>query len=87
MRKHLKPILKSSETQLLEHGLREGAQRRALEGPLVALPLEGARDGHVRTELAAALPIERPAHPHLQAWFARLCERPSYRNVVLIPIS
>lgn len=33
------------------------------------------------------LPIERPAHPNLQAWFERLCARPAYRKVVDIPLS
>lgn len=33
------------------------------------------------------LPIERPQHPHLEAWFARLLERAPYRKVVDIPIS
>ena len=34
-----------------------------------------------------SLPIERPAHANLQAWFKRLSERPAYRKIVLIPIS
>ena len=34
-----------------------------------------------------SLPIERPAHPNLQAWFKRLSERPAYRKIVLIPLS
>ncbi|MBI3375845.1 MAG: glutathione S-transferase [Betaproteobacteria bacterium] len=34
-----------------------------------------------------SLPIERPAHPNLQAWFQRLSERPAYRKIVLIPLS
>lgn len=33
------------------------------------------------------LPIERPRHPHLEAWFARLLGRTPYRKVVDIPIS
>lgn len=33
------------------------------------------------------LPIERPRHPYLEAWFARLLERAPYRKVVDIPIS
>ncbi|TAK42767.1 MAG: glutathione S-transferase [Betaproteobacteria bacterium] len=33
------------------------------------------------------LPIERPPHPHLEAWFARLLERAAYRKVVDIPVS
>jgi glutathione S-transferase len=28
------------------------------------------------------LPIERPALPRLEAWYARLCERPAYRKYV-----
>ena len=33
------------------------------------------------------LPIERPAHAHLQAWFERLCARPAFRKIVDIPLS
>lgn len=33
------------------------------------------------------LPIERPPHPRLEAWFERLLERAPYRKVVDIPIS
>jgi len=33
------------------------------------------------------LPIERPAHPHLQAWFERLAARPAFVKVVDIPLS
>jgi len=38
-------------------------------------------------QLWLRLPIERPQHPHLETWFARLLERASYRKVVDIPIS
>lgn len=31
------------------------------------------------------LEIERPDVPHLEAWYARLCERPAYRKHVMIP--
>lgn len=31
------------------------------------------------------LDIERPAVPNLEAWYARLCQRPSYRKHVMIP--
>jgi glutathione S-transferase len=30
---------------------------------------------------------ERPRLPNLEAWFARLCERPAYRKIVDIPLS
>ena len=33
------------------------------------------------------LPIERPQHPHLEAWCARLLQRTPYCKVVDIPIS
>jgi glutathione S-transferase len=33
------------------------------------------------------LPIERPAQPHLTAWFERLRERPAFRRIVDIPLS
>ena len=33
------------------------------------------------------VPLERPAQPHLQAWFERLCERPAFKTTVDIAIS
>ena len=33
------------------------------------------------------LPIERPKHAALEAWFSRLLERPAYRKVVDIPLT
>jgi glutathione S-transferase len=38
-------------------------------------------------QLWMRLPIERPKHPALEAWFARLLERPAYRKVVDIPLT
>src|SRR2546427_9065434 len=38
-------------------------------------------------QLWMRLPIERPRHPHLEAWFERLCERPAYQRIVDIPLS
>jgi glutathione S-transferase len=38
-------------------------------------------------QLWMRLPIERPAHPHLQRWFDRLCARAAYRKIVDIPLS
>ena len=38
-------------------------------------------------QLWMRLPIERPSHPRLDAWFARLCERPAFRKIVDIPLS
>lgn len=29
--------------------------------------------------------VERPATPHVEAWYARLRERPAYRNAICIP--
>jgi glutathione S-transferase len=26
------------------------------------------------------LPVERPAHPNLDRWFQRVCERPAFRE-------
>lgn len=34
-----------------------------------------------------ALPIERPALPHLEDWYARLSERPAYRTAVMTPVT
>ncbi len=33
------------------------------------------------------LPIERPSHPNLTAWFNRLCARPAFKKIVDIPLS
>ncbi len=33
------------------------------------------------------LPIERPDHPHLADWYARLLHRPAYAKVVATPLS
>lgn len=38
-------------------------------------------------QLWMRLPIERPARPHLEAWFKRLCARPAYRKIVDIALS
>ena len=34
-----------------------------------------------------SLPIERPSLPHLEAWYARLTERPAYRKAVMTPLT
>ena len=31
------------------------------------------------------LDIERPSLPHVESWYARLCERPAYQKHVMIP--
>ncbi len=33
------------------------------------------------------MPIERPHHPHLEAWYKRLKERPAYQKVVMIALT
>ncbi len=38
-------------------------------------------------QLWMRLPIERPAHANLKAWFERLCSRPAYRKIVDMPLS
>jgi glutathione S-transferase len=38
-------------------------------------------------QLWMRLPIERPQHPALEAWFQRLLERPAYRSVVDIALT
>lgn len=38
-------------------------------------------------QLWMRLPLERPKHPALEAWFARLLERPAYRAVVDIALT
>jgi glutathione S-transferase len=38
-------------------------------------------------QLWMRLPLERPRQPHLEGWFARLCERPAYRKIVDVPLS
>lgn len=34
-----------------------------------------------------AMPIERPALPHLQDWYERLLQRPAYRTGVMTPLT
>ncbi len=38
-------------------------------------------------QLWMRLPIERPRHPNLEAWFDRLCGRPAFKKIVDIAIS
>jgi glutathione S-transferase len=38
-------------------------------------------------QLWMRLPIERPQHPHLTAWFNRLCTRPAFKKIVDVPSS
>ncbi len=38
-------------------------------------------------QLWMRLPIERPEHRPLKAWFDRLCERPAFRKIVDLPLS
>jgi len=38
-------------------------------------------------QLWMRLPIERPGHNNLRAWFDRLCERPAFRKIVDVPLS
>lgn len=33
------------------------------------------------------MPIDRPDHPHLAAWYERLKSRPAYQNAVMKPLS
>ncbi len=33
------------------------------------------------------LPVDRPSMPHLEAWYARLQERPAYRIHVMLPLT
>ena len=34
-----------------------------------------------------AMPIERPARPHVERWFEALSQRPAYRKIVMSPLS
>ena len=34
-----------------------------------------------------AMPIERPARPHVERWFGALSQRPAYRKIVMSPLS
>jgi len=34
-----------------------------------------------------SMPIERPAMKNLDAWYRRLCDRPAYRNTVMLPLT
>ena len=31
------------------------------------------------------MPVERPAMPHIEAWYARLCDRPAFQKHVMFP--
>ncbi|RUP87896.1 glutathione S-transferase, partial [Corynebacterium pseudodiphtheriticum] len=33
------------------------------------------------------MPIERPAMPHLEAWYQRLQQRPAYRKAVMTALT
>jgi glutathione S-transferase len=33
------------------------------------------------------LPLERPAHPNLHAWYQRICERPGFREHCMAPLT
>jgi glutathione S-transferase len=33
------------------------------------------------------LPIERPALPHFEAWYKRICERPAFRQHCMLPLT
>jgi glutathione S-transferase len=33
-----------------------------------------------------AIPVERDRHPHFEAWYARLTERPAFRKNVMLPL-
>ena len=34
-----------------------------------------------------ALPMPHAYHPNVDAWYARLCERPAFRTHVMLPLS
>ena len=34
-----------------------------------------------------SMPIERPSMPNVEEWYRRLCERPAYREHIMIPLS
>jgi len=33
------------------------------------------------------MPIDRPSMPNVEAWYARLCDRPPYQEHIMIPLS
>jgi glutathione S-transferase len=33
------------------------------------------------------LPIERPAMPHFERWYKRICERPAFRQHCMLPLT
>jgi glutathione S-transferase len=33
------------------------------------------------------LPVQRPAHPNLERWFQRVCERPAFREHCMAPLT
>jgi glutathione S-transferase len=75
-RKACAELLKIPERYLAERGFLAGDELSIGDIPLGC---------HV--QIWMRLPIERPAQPHLSAWFERLCARPAYRKIVDIPLS
>jgi len=71
---------------------RASAHARLLDRRLADRPWLAGEDFSLADIPAGALlhrwfgmDIERPATPHLKAWYARLAERPAYRARVMIP--
>ncbi|MGD1880065.1 MAG: glutathione S-transferase family protein [Kiloniellaceae bacterium] len=81
------------DADLIEGLRRRTAERFAfLDGQLASRPYL-AGDVFSLADIAAGMtlyrwyemPIERPALPHLAAWYARLRDRPAYRTAVCVP--
>jgi glutathione S-transferase len=79
----------------IEEGRKKSAELLGhLEGALAGRDYVAGRNFTIgdipigcHVQLWMRLPIERPKHPALEAWFARLVERPAYRSVVDIALT
>jgi glutathione S-transferase len=83
------------DTKAIEEGRKKCAELlaipdRALDGKSF-LAGEAFTMGDIplgcHVQLWMRLPIERPAHAHLTAWFNRLCARPAFEKIVDIELS
>lgn len=79
----------------LAAGLEECARQLAIADAALALSpyLSGEAFGVGDIPLGCmayawfSMAIDRPDHPHLEAWYTRLCARPAYRKAVMTPLT
>jgi glutathione S-transferase len=89
-----------TKPEAFDHAAIEAARRRALSGWAIAEDALADQPYLAGAELSLAeivlgtqiyrwfnLPIERPALPHLRAWYERLHERPGFKKHIEIAIT